>query len=91
MNAEQQENLRLAILRVMDSNRTRFGLTVPAITTMLVQYGCTPTRDQVLDEMDYFEKPSRQFVEEVLKSVSKENRAWRLSDAGRAHLDKLGF
>lgn len=89
MTPEQKENLRLAILRVLDSNRTRFGLSVPGITTHLVQFGCAPTRDVLLDELDYL--TGKELVEEALKIVSKENRAWRLTDAGRAYLDARGF
>lgn len=89
MDPNQREAFRLALLRVLDANRTRFGLQCPAITTHLALFGFRPTRDQVLDEIDYLERKG--FVEEALKVISRENRAWRLSDAGRAFLDQQGF
>ena len=89
MTSEQKEIFRLAILRVLDANRTRFGLSVPAITTHLAQFGFTPTREVVCDEFDYL--ITKNLVEEALKIVSKENRAWRLTDAGLRFLDERGF
>lgn len=89
MTTGQKENLQLAILRAMDLNRTRFGLQIAAITTLLVQFACQPTEDELLDALDYLEM--KKLVEECLKGISKANRAWRLSDAGRAFLDERGF
>ncbi len=94
MNAEQKELLRLAILRVMDANRTRFGLGIVAIGYHLNQFGFSAGNcggqekyaELLADEIDYL--TSKQLVEEVAKTVSRENRAWRLTSEGIAFLDQ---
>lgn len=96
MKAEELENFRLAILRVMDANRTRFGLGLVAIGYHLNQYGFSagncggPEKyaELLADEIDYL--TNKQLVEEVLKTVSRENRAWRLTREGIAFIDQRG-
>jgi hypothetical protein len=86
MTAEQRELFRLAILRVLDSNKTRFGLSVTAIIHVLPMFGFTGVgKEEVLDEVEYLSR--RELAIEVLKVVSKENRAWRITEAGIGFLD----
>jgi hypothetical protein len=86
MTAEQQEFFRLAILKVLDSNKTRFGLSVPAIIHVLPMFGFPHAEaEAVLDEMEYLGR--RELVTEVLKVVSKENRCWRITQVGIGFLD----
>jgi hypothetical protein len=94
MNPEQSELFRLAILRVMDANRTRFGLGLPAIGFHLNQFGFNAANcggaenftGLLADEIDYL--AGKQLVEEVLKTVSRENRAWRISPLGIRYVDQ---
>ncbi len=96
MKAEELEIFRMAILRVLDSNRTRFGLGLPAIAVHLVRFGfVTGTfgsekdfSSAIADELQYL--GDKGFVEEALKLVSRENRAWRITAAGIALLDQRG-
>jgi len=86
MTAEQRELFRLAILRVLDANRTRFGLSVQAMIHMLPMFGFSGAKEEnVLDDIEYLSR--RELVSEVLKVVSKENRCWRISQAGIGFLD----
>lgn len=87
MNPAQQELFDLAILRVLDANRTRFGLSAAALGNFMGQEGFpSPNPDTVLDRIDYLARHG--FVEEVAKTVNKANRAWRITDAGINHLDR---
>jgi len=93
MNAEQKELFRKALLRVLDANRTRFGLSVVALSFQLGQFGFTPQnsggvealKEAIQDELDYL--AGKQLVEEAQKTISAENRAWRLSPTGFAFVD----
>lgn len=86
MTPEQKELFRMAILRVLDANNTRFGLTVPAVSHMMAMFGFpNPKADEVADEIEYLSR--RELIQEVLKIVSKENRAWRITTAGSGYLD----
>jgi len=87
MNPEQQQLFDEAILRVLDANRTRFGLGVPAVAHLLAIYGfMSPNHDTVLDRLDYL--CGKLLAEEVLKGVNKANRAWRITQAGINHIDR---
>jgi hypothetical protein len=87
MNAMQKEVFRRAVLSVLDANRTRFGLGVNAIALTLSAYGFAKTADdEVADALDYI--AAKNLCEEVTKTISKENRAWRITSAGIAFLDQ---
>lgn len=87
MTEEQKALFRKAILRVLDANRTRFGLGLPAVGHLTVQFGfASPKSDELADAMDYLEK--KELVEEVLKSVNRSNRCWRITEKGIAFLDE---
>lgn len=86
MNGEQRELFRLAVLRVFESNNTRFGLGVPAVRHALGVFGFAGAEEgDVRDEIEYL--GSKGLVEEVLKKISRENRAWRITSEGIAFLD----
>jgi len=87
MNAEQRELFRLALLRVLDANHTRYGLGVAALCHLAGLFGfrAAPT-DDVADDMEYLK--GKGVVEEVFKRVSRENRAWRITQQGVAYLDE---
>lgn len=82
MNAEEKEQLRFSLLRFLDANPTRFGLTVPLLLQMARNEGRPGlAREQVEAELQYLE--DKHLVAEVLKGISPENRAWRISAEGR--------
>ncbi len=89
MTSEQRELLRRAILRVLEANNTRFGLGVEAVRNALVMFGFQGAEaGTVADEIGYL--VDKGLVEEVLKKISRENRAWRITRDGMAFLDGGG-
>ena len=87
MNAEQKELFRMALLRVFGANKTRFGLGLPAVGHLVVMFGfSSPSVDDTSDALDYLTR--KQFIEEVPKPISPENRVWRITQAGLAFLDE---
>ena len=86
MTPEQRELFRLAILRVLDANNTRFGLGVPAVAHLMGMFGFPgPDAREVQDQIEYL--AGKGLVEEVLKNISRENRSWRISPDGISFLD----
>lgn len=89
MNAAQQELFDLALLRVLDANRTRYGLGLRALGHLTVQFGFpNPAAEALADRIDYLQ--TKGLVEEVLKTVNRANRAWRITTAGINHVDQHG-
>jgi hypothetical protein len=89
MSSQQQELFRLALLRVFDANRTRFGLGIEAVRHLAGLFGFVfPDREATAEAIDYL--AGKQFLEEVAKRISPENRAWRITAAGIAFLDERG-
>jgi len=86
MKDEQLEAFRIGILQVLDANTTQFGLGAKAVRLFLNTLGFpSVTEDDVTNEIEYLNR--RDLVMEVLKTVSRENRAWRITKAGVAFLD----
>ncbi|MDR3459562.1 MAG: hypothetical protein P4N60_19200 [Verrucomicrobiae bacterium] len=83
MNAEQKESFRLALLRVLDERASeRFGLTVQAIQVFLGQFGFRASKvDEVNVELQYL--ADKGYVVEISKTISPENRCWRITAEGR--------
>lgn len=97
MTPEQKENFRLAILRVLDANRTRFGLGIVAIGHALRIFAFTAANfggdmkamyDAIADELQYL--GDKGLIEEALKVISKDNRSWRITDKGIGYIDERG-
>lgn len=89
MSPEQREALRAAILLTLDANQTRFGLAAPAIAVHLIPQGFKAEPKEVERELDYL--ADKQLAEPVKRSLSPENRAWRINAAGRDWLAEHGF
>ena len=86
MNAAQQELFDLAILRVLDARRTRFGNTLPEIAYGMLEHAFpSPDHDDERDRIEYH--TNKGLIEEVAKTVNKANRAWRITEAGINHVD----
>lgn len=86
MNAEQTELFDKAILKVLDANRTRYGLTRAAIGHLTAQFGfANPDGEDILDRLDYLVK--KKLVEEVSKLIGNANRAWRITEDGMSFID----
>lgn len=89
MTPEQRENLRRALLIVLDANGSKFGLGVKPLKVLVIQYGCEPAEAEVASEMQYLE--DKVFVTPVNKAISPENRCWRINARGRDWLAENGF
>jgi hypothetical protein len=88
MKPHQRELLRLALLRVLETNATSYGLGIEALRHLAAQFGFpSPKPAAVALEIQYLE--DKGFVLPVNKVVSPENRAWRISAAGRDSLAQL--
>lgn len=86
MNPAQLETFRTAILNVLDERGgERFGLNLTAIGSFLTQYGFRNVpREQIAAELQYH--CDKGLVAVVGKLISPENRAWRITAAGRDFL-----
>ncbi|HWD20501.1 MAG TPA: hypothetical protein VHB20_14610 [Verrucomicrobiae bacterium] len=88
MTPDQIELYRRRILFVLDAQRRRDGL--PADVVQLhanAQTGLEGSLDFVRDQLDYLSRRDPPLVEEALKAISKERRAWRITTAGSALID----
>jgi len=88
MNAQNRELFRLALLRLLDANHTRFGLTVPALCHLLPMFGFARANPEMTEaEIEYLADKGQ--VALVFKPISPENRAWRITAEGRDFLAEL--
>lgn len=89
MNAADRELFRIALLRVLEANSTRFGLGVPAISLGMGAWGFKgASMDQIAMELRYlFDKG---FVATLEKAVSPEIQSWRITANGRDWLAQNG-
>lgn len=87
MNAEQTELFDKALLKVLDANRTRYGLTAAAMGHLAQSFGFRGVETgTVLDRIEYL--TGKKLVEEVSKLIGRANRAWRITEAGMAFIDE---
>lgn len=90
MNAQQRELFRFAILRVLEANNTRFGLSAETIAVFMGQHGFKrPNTETVEEELLYLR--DKGFAEQTEgKSISPENKTWRITANGRDELATNG-
>jgi len=87
MNHEQRELFRLALLGVLRLNPTRFGLSLCGAAHWMGLFGFpSPDSHEMAQALDYLERKG--LIEQVLKTLSPENRAWRITIDGLAYLDQ---
>ena len=85
MKGQERELFRLALLRVLEANQTRFGLGAAALAHLASMYGFARlTEEQVWREIQYLEDKGQ--VAGVDKAISPENRVWRITACGRDYL-----
>jgi hypothetical protein len=88
MTLNQREQLRLSLLRFLEENPTRYGL--PAV--LLWQFARAEGRPKLTEETlavetQYLE--DKGLILSVVKTISPENRAWRITAAGRDYLAEV--
>jgi hypothetical protein len=81
MNAAEREQLRLSLLRYLGDNPTRFGFTAALLLQMARNEGHQVDKAGVAAELQYL--ADKQLVALSEKTISPENRAWRITAAGR--------
>lgn len=87
----QTELYHRALLRVLDCNNTRFGLTEPALRTLVEAEGFEPSEGEVADALDYMVDPEVGYVVQVNKGqFNPANRAWKITARGINHLRERG-
>jgi hypothetical protein len=85
---QQRELLQISICKVLDANRSRFGMPLDAITLHTASSWGFPKvkREDVEAELDYL--VAKGLVEVVSKTLEPANRAWRLTASGRDYLSE---
>jgi hypothetical protein len=78
-----------ALLRVLDANNTQWGLQAPALSMFTREYGFAPSQAETIGRLEYL--TDKGMAQEVPKMLSKANRAWKITSAGRRYLDEHGF
>ena len=85
MNAEQRESFRIAVLRVLDANATAYGLVLGVLGPLMARFGFREVRATQLErELIYLQ--DKGYALSIDKAISPENRAWRITAAGRDYL-----
>jgi hypothetical protein len=85
---QQRELFRTALLRILDANHTRFGLTVQALCHLMPVFGFFKSKpDEAEKEIAYLE--DKGYIALVTKPISPENAAWRITAAGRDFLAEV--
>lgn len=88
MNAE--ENFDLALLRLLDSNGSSFGLGPIAISHLIGQFGVTGDLDKIKVRLRYLQDLN--MVATVEKgNFHPENATWRITAIGTNHLREHGL
>ena len=92
MTAEQTELFHVSLLRVLDRNSTQFGLGANALQVLVGEFGFTPTKEQVIEAMDYLEDSAIGFVATVQKgNFNPAARTWKKTALGTNELRRRGF
>jgi hypothetical protein len=86
---EKTELFDTALLRVLDANNTQWGLQAPALGLFTREFGFARSPAETISRLEYL--TGKAMLQEVPKILSKANRAWKITDAGRRYLDEQGF
>ena len=86
MTPEQKEIFRTALLRVLEERGSdQFGLGVTAIQIFIGQFGFRATKaEEIRIELQYL--MDKGLVAPVGKTISPENKSWRITADGRDYL-----
>jgi hypothetical protein len=78
-----------ALLKVLDANNTPWGLQAPALCMFAREFGFAPSEPETVSRMEYL--TAKGMAREVPKELSRANRLWKITDAGRRYLDEQGL
>ena len=89
MTPNQRELYRASLLRVLEANDTKWGLSLPALEVNVAAFGFRGLGlDSTEREVRYLK--DKGFVEPINKAISPENQTWRITAAGRDWLATNG-
>lgn len=77
-----------ALLKILDANRTRFGLQAVTLELHLRGLGVIASREEVIQALDYLSSREPALVEETRPQINRENRAWRITQPGIRYADE---
>ncbi|HEY3860829.1 MAG TPA: hypothetical protein VGO59_02990 [Verrucomicrobiae bacterium] len=78
-----------AALKVLDANNTPWGLQAAALCMFIREFGFAPSAAETVHRLEYL--TARGMAQEVPKALGKSSRNWKITDAGRRHLDEQGL
>jgi hypothetical protein len=78
-----------ALLKVLDANNAPWGLQAPALCMFAREFGFRPSAADTVQRLEYL--TAKGMTQEIPKALSKANRSWKITDAGRRYLDEQGF
>ncbi len=78
-----------ALLKILEANNTPWGLQSAALCMFAREFGFAPSAPEAVPRLEYL--TAKGMAQEVSKQLSKANRAWKITDAGRRYLDEQGL
>ena len=86
-----KEILHSALLKIMDANRTRFGLQAIPLMLQLRGEAIVASQDEIIQAQDYLGSRTPPLVEETRPEINRENRAWKITAEGIRYMDQHGL
>ncbi len=86
-----KEILHSALLKIMDANRTRFGLQAATLLLQLRGEAIIANPDEIVQALDYLGSRTPPLVEETRPEINRENRAWKITAEGIRYVDQHGL
>lgn len=86
-----KEILHGALLKIMDANRTRFGLQAATLMLQLRGEAIIAGKDEVIQALDYLGSRTPPLVKESRPEIDRENRAWIITEGGIRYVDEHGL
>ena len=83
-----KEILHHALLKILDANRTRFGMQVVPLLLHLRGLAIAASKDEIIQALDYLASREPALAEETRPEINRENRAWRITNDGIRYADQ---
>jgi hypothetical protein len=80
-----------ALLKIMDTNRTRFGLQAATLALLLRGEAIVVSKEEVVQALDYLGSRTPPLIEETRPEINRENRAWKITEEGIRYVDQHGL
>jgi hypothetical protein len=86
-----KEILHAALLKIMDANRTRFGLQAATLALQLRGEAITASKEEIIQALDYLGSRTPPLIEETRPEIDRELRAWKITGEGIRYVDEHGI